>query len=115
MGYVYKSTTSLIKRTIESQRVLHKYPDRIPMIIETNDENMQRLQNNKYLIPKDLTIGQLLYILRKHIKLDPTKSIFVFIRNTLPPTSSIVSDLYDMYRDVDGFLYMEYRSENTFG
>lgn len=115
MDFGFKSTTSLVQRTLESQRVLFKYPDRIPMIIETDDKNIPRLPKFKYLIPKDLTIGQLLYILRRHIKLDHTKSIFVFVRNTLPSTTCLVSDLYSMYRDVDGFLYMQYRSENTFG
>ena len=115
MELEYKSKTSLLERTVESQRVLFKYPDRIPVIIESNDPKIPKLSKNKYLVPKDLTIGQLLYILRRHIKLEATEAIFLFVRNTLPPTSYFVSQLYEMYRDVDGFLYLQYRSENAFG
>ena len=39
-----------------------------------------------YLVPADLTVGQLLYVVRKRIKLSAEKAIFVFTKNTLSPT-----------------------------
>jgi len=33
----------------------------------------------------------------------------------MPPTSCLIHDLYDKYKDDDGFLYISYSGENTFG
>ena len=111
----FKNTRALAQRTIEAQRMLFRYPYRLPVIIECGDPKMEALKNVEYLVPKELTIGQLLYVIRRRVKLESTQSIFLFIRNTLPPVSHTLSDVYQMYRDVDGFLYCQYRSENTFG
>jgi GABA(A) receptor-associated protein len=35
--------------------------------------------------------------------------------NILPPTSATMVTLYRDYKDEDGFLYMSYCGENTFG
>lgn len=40
------------------------------------------LQKSKYLIPMDMTVGQLVYVLRKRISLPSDKAIFVFVNNT---------------------------------
>ena len=42
--------------------------------------------------------------------------MFLFLEgNTLAPTAELVSSLYETHKDEDGFLYMEYSGENTFG
>ena len=40
----------------------------------------------RYLVPGDLTVGQFVYVIRKRIKLEPEKAIFIFVANVLPPT-----------------------------
>lgn len=62
-----------------------------------------------------MTIGQFIYVIRKSMKLTPEKALFVFVGETLPATSTLVSELYRDYRDEDGFLYMIYSGESTFG
>lgn len=37
-------------------------------------------------MPADLTVGQFVYVIRKRIKVGPEKAIFMFVKNTLPPT-----------------------------
>lgn len=69
----------------------------------------------RYLVPADLSVGQFVYVVRKRIKLSAEKAIFVFIENTLPPTAALMSALYEEHKDEDGFLYMTYSGENTFG
>lgn len=66
-------------------------------------------------MPADLTVGQFVYVIRKRIKLSAEKAIFIFIDNVLPPTGAIMSAIYDEKKDVDGFLYVTYSGENTFG
>jgi GABA(A) receptor-associated protein len=70
---------------------------------------------NRYLVPADLTVGQFVYVIRKRIRLSPEKAIFVFVRNVLPPTAALMSSVYEDHKDEDGFLYVTYSGENTFG
>nr|GLL45015.1 autophagy-related protein 8f [Ipomoea trifida] len=69
----------------------------------------------RYLVPADLTVGQFVYVIRKRIKLSAEKAIFIFVDNVLPPTGAIMSAIYDEKKDEDGFLYVTYSGENTFG
>ncbi|XP_008661527.1 autophagy-related protein 8C isoform X1 [Zea mays] len=70
---------------------------------------------HEYLVPADLTVGQFVYVVRKRIKLSAEKAIFIFVKNTLPPTAALMSAIYEENKDEDGFLYMTYSGENTFG
>lgn len=69
----------------------------------------------RYLVPSDLTVGQFVYVIRKRIRLSPEKAIFIFVGNVLPPTANMMSAVYDQHKDEDGFLYITYSGENTFG
>ncbi|CAA2993356.1 Ubiquitin-like superfamily [Olea europaea subsp. europaea] len=73
------------------------------------------IDKKKYLVPADLCIGQFVYVVRKRIKLSAEKAIFVFVDNILPPSASLMSKIYEDHKDEDGFLYMTYSGENTFG
>ena len=73
------------------------------------------MDKRKYLIPMDLTVGQFVYVIRKRITIPSDKAIFIFVNNTLPPTAALMSAVYEQHRDEDGFMYMMYSGENTFG
>ena len=52
----------------------------------------------------------------QRIKLAPEQAIFLFVSSgTLPPSVAALQTVYDKYKDEDGFLYMTYSGENTFG
>ena len=100
----------------ESKRIMKKYSGRVPIICERADtSDVELINKNKYLVPIDLTLGQFVFVIRKRLKLDPSKAIFLFIGNIIPPTASLMMTLYDEYKDNDGFLYIKYSGENTFG
>eukprot|EP00325_Prymnesiales_sp_UTEX-LB-985_P013804 CAMPEP_0174754304 /NCGR_PEP_ID=MMETSP1094-20130205/105662_1 /TAXON_ID=156173 /ORGANISM="Chrysochromulina brevifilum, Strain UTEX LB 985" /LENGTH=144 /DNA_ID=CAMNT_0015960167 /DNA_START=437 /DNA_END=869 /DNA_ORIENTATION=+ len=61
------------------------------------------------------TVGQFVYVIRKRISIPSDKAIFIFVNNTLPPTAALMSTVYEQHRDSDGFMYMMYSGENTFG
>lgn len=104
------------KRLSESKRIIEKYPTKIPIIVEKqNKSDVPDIDKQKYLVPNDLTIGQFVYVIRRRLKLDPEKAIFIFINNILPPTSAFVQQVYDEHKDDDGFLYVTYSGENSFG
>ncbi|KAL2339192.1 hypothetical protein Fmac_013638 [Flemingia macrophylla] len=112
----FKLEHPLERRQAESARIRDKYPDRIPVIVEKAERSdIPDIDKKKYLVPADLTVGQFVYVVRKRIKVSAEKAIFVFINNTLPPTAALMSSIYVENKDDDGFLYMTYSGENTFG
>jgi len=113
----FKNSYSLASRIAESQRIMAKYPDRIPIICEKNPacKDAPEIDKIKYLVQRDLTIGQFIYVIRKRIKIGPEKGLFLFVNQKIPSSTQQISDTYNYERDSDGFLYFSYSIENTFG
>jgi len=131
----YKKQFTFEERKGEASRVRKKYPTRIPIIVEylskTNfktyfnnkNNNIQKLSNRnkfldkrKYLVPNDITGSQFNYVIRKRIKLEPHNAIFLFVNGkTLLDSQRLLSETYEEYKDKDGFLYIYYDYERTFG
>lgn len=105
------------QRHQETKKIIEKYPDRIPCIVE-NAKNcsLPKQDKKKFLVPKDLTMGQLLYIIRRKFKLAPTKAVFIFVNGVLlVPSSTIINSVYCSNKNEDEFLYLVISDENTFG
>lgn len=113
----FKEEKSFELREKEAKRVRTKYPDLVPVICErVKNSELPNTMRRKYLVPQSLTMGQFMYVLRRRINLDANRAMFLFLEgNTLAPTAELVSSLYETHKDDDGFLYMEYSGENTFG
>lgn len=113
----YKSTRPFEERKQETLNVLKKYPDRIPIICEKNSlsRNIVEIDKKKYLVPCDLTVGQFVFIIRQRLKLNPEIGIYFFINGFIPPSSAFIVNIYEQHKDEDGFLYITYALENTFG
>ena len=112
----HRAAAAQDRRRSESDRIRAKYPDRVPVICERADRSdVPDIDKKKYLVPADLTVGQFIYVIRKRIKLPPEKAIFIFVDNVIPPTASLMSAGYEVQKDEDGFLYVTYSGENTFG
>jgi GABA(A) receptor-associated protein len=68
-------------------------------------------------------VGQFIYSIRPRIiGLKPEQALFLFISNSsknhdmiIPATSALIKNLYDQHKSTDGFLYIGYSLENTFG
>lgn len=116
MSTTFSKQFPLEKRKREAERIRLKYPDRIPVIVEKSEgSDIPDIDKHKYLVPADLTVGQFVYVIRKRVSLKPEEAIFLFVGNTLPPTSALMSQIYQDHKDVSGFLMMTFSSENTFG
>lgn len=112
----FKKSKSESERIEESSKIIEKYPDRIPIIVEKQSKSkIPDIDKNKYLVPKEMTMGQFIYVIRKRIKLNPTEALFIFTNNILCNNTLLLSEMYNTYKDKDGFLYIVYTSENTFG
>ena len=106
-----------LERVKKSQIILEKYPDRVPLIIlpSKNDRDSYPIDKTKYITPRDLTLLQLQQIIRKRVKFPAEKALFMFIKNKIYPVSAMVGAIYDTNKDPDGFLYVTYCQESTFG
>jgi len=106
-----------LERVKKSQLILEKYPDRVPLIIQPskNDRDTYPIDKSKYITPRDLTLLQLQQIIRRRIHFPSEKALFMFINNKIYPITSVIGTVYDANKDSDGFLYITYCQENTFG
>ena len=114
----FKNEFRFKDRLDEAMRVLTKYPDRIPVICErslTAPYDCPNIDKRKYLVPKDLTMGQFLYVIRTRLKLSSEKALFLFINSTIPPTTTLMNKIYEKHKSDDYYLYINYTQENTFG
>ena len=112
----FKTSNNFELRKNESDKIIKKYPSRIPIIIEKADKCiLNDIDKTKYLVPKDLNMNQFIYIIRKRIKLDNSQSIFFIVDNNVCPSNVPLSSIYEEHKDEDGFLYISYCNENVFG
>eukprot|EP01062_Namystynia_karyoxenos_P047645 TRINITY_DN36047_c0_g1_i1.p2 TRINITY_DN36047_c0_g1~~TRINITY_DN36047_c0_g1_i1.p2 ORF type:complete len:129 (+),score=46.67 TRINITY_DN36047_c0_g1_i1:29-388(+) len=106
----------LEERKSEAARIAKKYPDGIPVICEKHEpSDVPDIDKTKYLVPTDLNVGQFMYVVRKRIKLDPEKAIFLFVEGMIPTTAALMQNLDHDYKDEDGFLDIKYTGESTYG
>lgn len=98
-----------------SEEILKLHNNKVPIIINLPDNSSIELDKLKYIVPKDITIQQLHCILTKYIKKNEKQSVILFINNTMPISSQSIGNIYNQFKDKDGFLYITLRKENTFG
>jgi GABA(A) receptor-associated protein len=103
----------IIKKEVELIR--EKYSNYIPIVVRTKDKI--KLIKRKFLVSGDITVGQFIMILRKKMQsLKPSESVFIFVNNTIPPSSLFLSSLYATSKDIEtNMLFVVVSLENTFG
>ena len=106
---------SLEQRKSEASRIISKYPDRVPVIVEPAAKCNLQIDKKKYLVPRDLTVGQFIFVIRKRIKIPAEHALFLFVNGTIPSSASMMSSIYDNNMAEDGFLKITYSQESTFG
>jgi len=114
----FKNSFSFEDRRNECSRMMEKFQDRIPVIIERIEaSDLPKMDRKKLLVPNDIALGQLVQIIRKRITLQPNVSIFTYIgeQQKLVSISQPISQVYAENKDEDGFLYVFYTSESTYG
>ncbi|KAK6326742.1 hypothetical protein J4Q44_G00023870 [Coregonus suidteri] len=116
MDSQYQRSVPLEVRRAEGERVRAKHPDKIPIIVERAARSRAPdLDKKKYLVPSDLTVGQLCFLIRQRVSMRPEEALFFFVNNSLPPSSSPLSAVYEEHHEEDLFLYMTYSNESVYG
>ena len=115
-SHEFEKKYSMNQRQKEVKSLAARYPDRVPVLIYPTDKNQPKIEKNKYLVPRDLSMSQFHYIIKKYISIQPDQAIFLFTKNnTLINSSMTISEIYKQHKSDDDFLYFIYSIENTFG
>jgi len=114
----FQQEYSFEKRLEVASKILLKYPDRVPVIVEKQDNDTLTpvIDKKKFLVPKDINVSMFIAEIRKHLPgLPPNEGIFIFTNNLLVAANDILGTLYEKNKDTDGFLYVTYKLDNIFG
>lgn len=94
-------------------KLRNKFPTRIPVVFVPTDG--LEIQKTKFLVPGDANISQVMSILRKYVNVGKCEALFLMINNVLPPSTEILSVIYDKNKDMNDMLIINVTKENTFG
>lgn len=113
----YKQKYTFEQRLVESNRILTKHVDRIPVILsKLAGSNVPEIEKRRYLIPSQYNVAQLIHIIRTRLNISEEKGIFIFVNGVVMPNpNEKMYELYSKEKDKDQFLYITYSLENTFG
>lgn len=114
----YKTKYSDEDRRTSSKRILKKYPNMIPIILQRDiHSNIPKIDKYKIMVKKCSDVGSLLKYLKNNIKCDPNQAIYIRIEDThyVPGVNDSMLCLYEDYKNTDGFLYITYYAMETYG
>jgi GABA(A) receptor-associated protein len=105
------------RRRMDTIKIREKYPDRIPIICERDmRSDLSDLDKSKYLCPIHMTVSQFSYLLRKRLYFDSNKAFFLLIDGKTSITGDTsLKDIYERYKQDDGYLYICYSGQIIWG
>lgn len=99
-----------------SAKLLAYHPDRVPVIVEPQGSiDDFEMSKTKFLASVDSTLGSFIVHLKKYIPIKQSSSLVLLINDKILPNNYTMRHIYEKYHDNDKFLYIKYRTENTFG
>lgn len=110
-------STPLDERQTQAFRLVKRFPERLPVIVDRANRNAPKLDRNKYIINAHDTLSQVIYLLRKRLKLNPQQAVFFFSDDNLLSGNMTISQIRHLssLKHGDGFTYLFYSLEDTFG
>jgi hypothetical protein len=133
----YIERVSFEKRVEETTKQRSNHDDRVPVVVESEPNMPLLLRRTKFVVPKDQTIAQFMFALRKYLvrPMDAQQGLVLFplqvVRDEpivdaalnrvetrvreLAPMTSRMGDLDASYRHRDGMLYCRLMLEKVFG
>lgn len=104
------------ERRKQFEKVMETHPTKIPVILErAPTAELPDFDRNKYLLPREYTVANFLDVIRKRTNLSKEQALFVYIDGTVPASNAMFGTIYDQHKDSDGFLYVVYTGESSFG
>ena len=113
----YKASIPLEARRLACEQAVKAHPGMVPVIVlKSKTAKFQYYESSrhltqKYFLPRfilnpQLSIGTLLYALRKSLKLHKNQGFYLFLDQLLPHLDAKIGELHQRFRAEDGFLYL---------
>lgn len=101
------------QRKLEVRKVISRFPDKVPLIIERRyGVDIPKVGKSRFLAPLDLTIDQLIFIVRTRMCESYKHDIYLYVGDRMLQLQQLVGDIYSMFKDrEDGFLYLSYSNK----
>lgn len=125
MSKPFKEIYSLVERKKESSKVMTKYNESVPVItnflkkpkkfFSFTKEDTSKNYNLKFLFLKNAEVTNLINVIRKRNDINPNVGLYLSCNDDMINLHDKFGDIYNKYKDEDGFLYIDISEENTFG
>lgn len=121
----YKTKNTLQDRQYQSSKMLEKglipiiaFPgsQETPYPLGINKDSQKEYMKTKYIVSQDKSFGEFMSGFRKGITVNSDKGLFFSsCSGIMLVPNQLMSQIYQRFKDEDGFLYIIYTCENTFG
>jgi hypothetical protein len=119
MEFSFKKNTLFRDRKSQCDKILQLYKNKIPIICEKDPIcKLEPMDKTKFLVDEKFTVQNFLNLIRNKMKLLDTQALFIFFgdkKPTLATGDRYMRDVYENFKDSDGYLYAIYSSQEIWG
>ena len=116
-NFEYKDNYDIETRKKKSEELLKKYPNRVPVVLETSpNSHLKKLQKKHYLLPKNRKFFDFHIGVRKLFELSNEQSLFLISNHHILNTDRTIGEIYNLFKDKeDNILYIHIYDEIIYG
>ena len=115
--FKYQNAKNLEERKQEYDKVIKSNPGKIAIICEkAPNSHIVDIEKSKFLIAEDISLSQFSVMIRKKLKMGKEEALFFLVngKKSLTGDGSML-EIYNTYKNEDGFLYIAYAAEEVWG